>query len=61
MKTINNNNYGCSLVQQENCSQIHGGSSIITAIGYAFGYVARCYSNVCENNPYIWDNPHLWR
>ena len=54
MKTINNNNYGCSLVQQENCSQIHGGSSIITAIAHAIGYVARCYAITHDNSPQLY-------
>ena len=60
METITNNNYGCSPVQIESCTQIHGGG-IIQAIGYAIGYVAKCYAFVYENNPYIWDKPNTCR
>jgi len=54
MNTTYQTNYGCSPVQQENCSQIHGGSSIITAIGHAFGYMARCYAIAYENSPRLY-------
>jgi|GEM_PF-5773666 hypothetical protein len=61
MKTIVNNNFGCSPVQQESCIQIHGGSGFIESIGYAIAYVARCYSNVYQSNPYLWDKPNACR
>ena len=61
MKTITNNNYGCSSVEQEHCAQIHGGSTFVKAIGRFFGILGGSYANVYEHNPYAWDIPTSWR
>ena len=45
MKTTTMNLYGCSLLEQQDCSLVNGGSEFIKAIGKAIGYVARSFAN----------------
>jgi len=54
MNTIHQNNYGCAPLQQEKCSQIHGGSSFVSALGQAIGYMARCFAIAHENSPQLY-------
>ena len=51
MNTTYYNNYGCSPVQQEACTQINGGSFsldvlIVYAIGYTVGYVIQTIDDI---------------